>query len=48
QFNRDQLSIDDDWSVGKVFTKEISLPSSTDNLTARRNIKYYSLKIIMT
>ncbi|RIB28825.1 hypothetical protein C2G38_2156931 [Gigaspora rosea] len=36
QFNRDQLSIDDDWSVGKVFTKEISSPSSTDNLAARK------------
>ncbi|RIB17953.1 hypothetical protein C2G38_2185983 [Gigaspora rosea] len=34
QFDRDQLSVDDDWSVGKVSTKEISSSSSTDNLTA--------------
>ncbi|RIB28824.1 hypothetical protein C2G38_1348582 [Gigaspora rosea] len=36
QFNRDQLSVDDDWSVGKVSTKEISSPSSTDNFAARK------------
>ncbi|RIB31025.1 hypothetical protein C2G38_2136120 [Gigaspora rosea] len=36
QFDRDQLSVDDDWSVGKVSTKEILSPSFTDNLTARK------------
>ncbi|RIB31026.1 CheY-like superfamily [Gigaspora rosea] len=36
QFDRNQLSVDDDWSVGKVSTKEISSPSSTDNLTAKK------------
>ncbi|RIB28828.1 hypothetical protein C2G38_2156938 [Gigaspora rosea] len=35
QFDRDQLSVDDDWSVGKVSTKEFSY-SSTDNLAARK------------
>ncbi|RIB28827.1 hypothetical protein C2G38_2156934 [Gigaspora rosea] len=43
QFNRDQLSIDDDWSVDKVFTKEISSPSSTDNLAA---IKKHQILLI--
>ncbi|RIB12122.1 hypothetical protein C2G38_2042097 [Gigaspora rosea] len=36
QFDRDQLSVDVDWSVGKVSTKEISSPSSTDNFVARK------------
>ncbi|RIB23239.1 hypothetical protein C2G38_2171892 [Gigaspora rosea] len=48
QFDKDQLSVDVDWSVNKVSTKEISSPSSTDNLPLERNIKYYSLKIMTT
>ncbi|RIB14568.1 hypothetical protein C2G38_2040075 [Gigaspora rosea] len=36
QFNKDQLSVDIDWSVNKVSTKEILSPSSTDNFAARK------------
>ncbi|RIB16463.1 CheY-like superfamily, partial [Gigaspora rosea] len=39
QFDRDQLPVDDDWSVGKVSTKEISSSFSTENLVATKKLQ---------